>query len=212
MYGKHLQSENQIDKFIRDPSFISLYRYHFSSTRVTSIIVEVSNTDNWKYFTNELIHEIQKTLGIPTDIWNMICYSQNNWNHSVVIIPNRSPPILQQPPDYINDYPAESQHSYILLIQYATNLYNYVAQGKNNIQQKDWNPKDNFLIIVAMMSVYNCYSVSLSYTAVRILWTNSWILNVVTFLKFFAVSWELSKSQTELLFIAFSVTIELSNS
>ncbi|KAJ9600276.1 hypothetical protein L9F63_009452 [Diploptera punctata] len=85
-------------------------------------------------------------------------------------------------PNYVKDYPAESEHSYILFVQSAYSLPEFV-ELENISNEQEWNPKDNFLILVAVMSY--CFDVEESYNISETLWRTSRILNAVTYVKYF---------------------------
>ncbi|KAJ9599105.1 hypothetical protein L9F63_010373 [Diploptera punctata] len=185
LHYNHVQSVDIYAEFLMDSDLISLYKYHFVSTRILSIIIQPSSHDNWIYFINEFIHKMKDYLHIPMLITKMN-YSADA-EDSVYTETDEPFPLYNSKrlPNYINDYPAESQHSYILVAEDANYLYNYVKQGRQNLQQKDWNPKDNFLIINLLMSELSCIQSIHSYNVAKELWENSGIINAITYIKSF---------------------------
>ena len=186
IYSSHIKPIEEIKEFLTHKNLISLQKYHTSEANILTIIIEKTNVANWVYLSNELIHEIQINLQISTLIFDMKHTSQGCESEEYLPIPPSAIFFPSRPvPNYVNDYPAESKHSYILLVESSFNLLTYVGEGHSNVQQKHWNSKDNFLILIARLLSENCYDMDYSFNISKQLWERTSISNVVTYVKSF---------------------------
>ncbi|KAJ9591292.1 hypothetical protein L9F63_002166 [Diploptera punctata] len=183
LFDKHIQTKVRFDELTDNTDLISLCKYHFSSTRILSILFENNHNENWKYFSNKFIRKMSEYLNIPTIVTEMEKSKGGGGGIFPPHIPNKDSEHIR--PDYINNYPAESQHSYILLAEDPKYLRSYVVEGRRNSQQQNWNPKDNFLLIIPIMSHLSCNNANDTFDVAKKFWEKSGIINTVTYVKFF---------------------------
>ncbi|PSN48650.1 Ionotropic receptor 879 [Blattella germanica] len=164
-----------ITDFLDSSNFLSICENHFNSSRILSIITEDSKMGNWTFFINKMIQTLHQQNGIPVIVMNM---NIEPLKFEVGGIPAIEPLASQA----IRDYPAESEHSYLLVVHDVDNLTRYIHQTDNE-QQTLWNPKDNFTIIIAPILNQDCSSSNI--TVLDTMWQKRWILNAIVILKYF---------------------------
>ncbi|PSN48651.1 Ionotropic receptor 881 [Blattella germanica] len=188
----YIRETTAIANFLESPMFLSVCEDHFNSTRILSILVQDNYTECWKFFINEIIEKMHEHISIPEEVINITIPRAFGGGgsgtggagdgHHGQHPPSESgiQPLL---PEEIKEYPAESQHSYLLIAHDAMDLKWYLDQLGNE-QAKLWNSKDNFTIIIAPMSLEDCSKSSFSSNTLTTLWQRKWVLNAVVILKY----------------------------
>ncbi|KAJ4446163.1 hypothetical protein ANN_12856 [Periplaneta americana] len=164
----------------------SLLKYHFKNTDFISIIVSRNSKSEWKLFLNEFIHMLQNKLQIPVTVSgdNVKAEIDTEYDTSYVCLSRIK--TINSKIAFIREYPAESRRSHLLVFHTISQLSYYVLNKETHYMRKEWNPKDNYFILILEHSSRYCKcSRKDTYRILKDLWKDRWILNVVVKLKYF---------------------------
>ncbi|PSN48652.1 Ionotropic receptor 880 [Blattella germanica] len=169
-----IRGPTQISDFLESPMFSFISKDHFSSTKILSIVIETNYEENWRYFSNKIVEKLLGQIGIPQLIISMKQYMDGNSDAEDGNAARKK----------IINYPAESQHSYLIIAHDALNLNEYLSSNQNP-EKKFWNPKDNFTIVLTLLSKSDCLNLDFSQSLLDNLWQSSKIINVILIVKYF---------------------------
>ena len=171
----YLRDKKVVQDLILDEAFWSACRSHFHSARILTIMVTSWNNEFWNDTVSNVIEALHKNLNIPVTLFYLEYLETPRG-----IAYESSPRLIKQ----VREYPAESSHSY-LIISYSGSTASSHISNEAEYPQMEWTPKDNYMILIILhRSWYDCNSPQ-SYTELfDTFWTQYWILNVITMVKY----------------------------
>ncbi|KAJ4446162.1 hypothetical protein ANN_12855, partial [Periplaneta americana] len=164
-------------EILEDRNLWYICNYHFSSTEILTVIVDLHNIPIWNDLISNIVQGLQEKLNLTVIMIRRIVIRQDFQS------PEEEMELDTTTLTEIRDFPPESLHSYLIISQGEKNAEFHVTQ--KSYPADELTTKDNYMIlIVAHEEWYDCNKEHSYFNVFDELWTEYWILNVLTVVKY----------------------------